>query len=101
MESGAQKTLFNTVLLRRPLEPGIYFPIQQLVHAGITDILVVTGGSNAGDFLKLLRNGREFGLQDLSYAYQEGEGGIAVALGLAEHFAEGEPIAVILGDNIF
>ena len=81
--------------------PMIYFPIQQLVHAGITDILVVTGGSNAGDFLKLLRNGREFGLQDLSYAYQEGEGGIAEALGLAEHFADGEPIAVILGDNIF
>ena len=63
--------------------PMIYFPIQQLVHAGITDILVVTGGSNAGDFLKLLRNGREFGLKDLSYAYQEGEGGIAEALGLA------------------
>jgi glucose-1-phosphate thymidylyltransferase len=81
--------------------PMIYYPIQQLVHAGITDILVVTGGNNAGDFLKLLRNGREFGLQDLSYTYQEGEGGIAEALGLAEHFAEGEPIAVILGDNIF
>jgi glucose-1-phosphate thymidylyltransferase len=81
--------------------PMIYYPIQQLVHAGITDILVVTGGNSAGDFLKLLRNGREFGLQDLSYTYQEGEGGIAVALGLAEHFADGEPIAVILGDNIF
>jgi glucose-1-phosphate thymidylyltransferase len=81
--------------------PMIYYPIQQLVHAGITDILVVTGGNNAGDFLKLLRNGREFGLQDVSYTYQEGEGGIAVALGLAEHFADGEPIAVILGDNIF
>jgi glucose-1-phosphate thymidylyltransferase len=81
--------------------PMIYYPIQQLVHAGITDILVVTGGNSAGDFLKLLRNGREFGLQDVSYTYQEGEGGIAVALGLAEHFAEGEPIAVILGDNIF
>jgi glucose-1-phosphate thymidylyltransferase len=71
------------------------------VHAGITDILVVTGGNSAGDFLKLLRNGREFGLQDLSYTYQDGEGGIAEALGLAEHFADGEPIAVILGDNIF
>jgi glucose-1-phosphate thymidylyltransferase len=81
--------------------PMIYYPIQQLVHAGVTDILVVTGGNNAGDFLKLLRNGREFGLQDLSYTYQEGEGGIAQALGLAEHFADGEPIAVILGDNIF
>jgi glucose-1-phosphate thymidylyltransferase len=81
--------------------PMIYYPIQQLVHAGITDILIVTGGNNAGDFLKLLRNGREFGLKDVSYTYQEGEGGIAEALGLAEHFAEGEPIAVILGDNIF
>jgi glucose-1-phosphate thymidylyltransferase len=81
--------------------PMIYYPIQQLVHAGITDILVVTGGNNAGDFLRLLRNGREFGLQDVSYTYQEGEGGIAEALGLAEHFADGEPIAVILGDNLF
>ena len=81
--------------------PMIYYPIQQLVHAGITDILVVTGGNNAGDFLKLLRNGREFGLQDVSYTYQEGEGGIAEALGLAQHFSDGEPIAVILGDNIF
>ena len=81
--------------------PMIYYPLQQLVHAGITDILVVTGGNHAGDFLKLLRNGREFGLEDLSYTYQEGEGGIAEALGLAEHFADGEPIAVILGDNIF
>jgi glucose-1-phosphate thymidylyltransferase len=81
--------------------PMIYYPIQQLVHAGITDILVVTGGNNAGDFLKLLRNGREFGLQDLHYTYQEGEGGIAAALDLAEHFADGEPIAVVLGDNIF
>ena len=81
--------------------PMIYSPIQQLVHAAITDILVVTGGNNAGDFLRLLRNGREFGLQDLHYTYQEGEGGITAALGLAEHFADGELIAVILGDNIF
>ena len=81
--------------------PMIYYPIQQLVNAGITDILVVTGGNSAGDFLKLLRNGREFGLQDLHYTYQEGEGGIAAALELAAHFAEREPIAVILGDNIF
>jgi glucose-1-phosphate thymidylyltransferase len=81
--------------------PMIYYPIQQLVHAGITDILIVTGGNSAGDFLKLLRNGREFGLQDLHYTYQEGEGGIAAALELAEHFADGEPIAVILGDNVF
>ena len=81
--------------------PMIYYPIQQLVHAGVRDILVVTGGDSAGDFLKLLRNGADFGLQQLRYAYQEGEGGIAEALGLAEFFAAGEPIVVILGDNIF
>lgn len=81
--------------------PMIYFPLQQLVHAGIRDILVVTGGDHAGDFLKLLRNGHDFGLEHLGYAYQEGEGGIAEALGLAEHFAAGEPIVVILGDNLF
>src|SRR6184192_1713816 len=80
--------------------PMIYYPIQQLVHAGITDILIVTGGNSAGDFLKLLRNGREFGLKDINYTYQEGEGGIAEALGLAEHFADGEPVCVVLGDNI-
>lgn len=81
--------------------PMIYYPLQQLVHAGIQDILVVTGGDSAGDFLKLLRNGHDFGLEHLRYAYQEGEGGIAEALGLAEYFAAGEPVAVILGDNIF
>jgi glucose-1-phosphate thymidylyltransferase len=81
--------------------PMIYYPIQQLVHAGIRDILIVTGGDSAGDFLKLLRNGQDFGLEHLRYAYQEGEGGIAEALGLAEYFAGGEPIIVILGDNIF
>jgi glucose-1-phosphate thymidylyltransferase len=81
--------------------PMIYYPIQQLVHAGIQDILIVTGGSHAGDFLKLLRNGHEFGLDQVNYAYQEGEGGIAEALGLAEHFAAGEAVVVILGDNIF
>jgi glucose-1-phosphate thymidylyltransferase len=81
--------------------PMIYYPIQQLVHAGVRDILIVTGGDHAGDFLKLLRNGQEFGLEHLRYAYQEGEGGIAEALGLAEHFAAGQPIVVILGDNLF
>jgi glucose-1-phosphate thymidylyltransferase len=81
--------------------PMIYYPLQQLVHAGIRDILVVTGGDSAGDFLKLLRNGHDFGLEHLRYAYQEGEGGIAEALGLAEYFAAGDPIVVILGDNIF
>ncbi len=81
--------------------PMIYYPLQQLVHAGIREILVVTGGDSAGDFLRLLRNGREFGLSHLDYTYQEGEGGIAEALGLAEHFADGEPVAVVLGDNLF
>src|SRR3954463_9304234 len=78
--------------------PMIYYPIQTLVEVGIDDILIVTGGNNAGDFLKLLRNGSEFGLKHVNYTYQEGEGGIAAALSLAEHFAEGEPICVILGD---
>lgn len=81
--------------------PMIYYPIQQMAHAGIEDILVVTGGNHAGDFLKLLRNGQEFGLKHLAYAYQEGEGGIAEALGLARHFADEGPVVVILGDNIF
>ena len=81
--------------------PMIYYPVQQLVHAGVRDILIVTGGDSAGDFLELLRNGADFGLDHLRYAYQEGEGGIAEALGLAEFFAAGEPIVVILGDNIF
>jgi len=81
--------------------PMIYYPIQQMVHAGIRDILVVTGGDHAGDFLKLLRNGQEFGLHQLGYAYQDGEGGIAEALGLARHFVDREPIMVMLGDNIF
>ena len=81
--------------------PMIYYPLQQLVHAGIQDILVVTGGNHAGDFLRLLGNGRQFGLARLHYAYQEGEGGIAEALALAEPFAEKEPLVVILGDNLF
>jgi len=81
--------------------PMIHYPLQQLVQADIRDILVVTGGDHAGDFLKLLRNGQDFGLEHLRYAYQDGEGGIAEALGLAEHFAAGEPVVVILGDNIF
>jgi glucose-1-phosphate thymidylyltransferase len=80
--------------------PMVYYPIQTLIDAGITEILVVTGGNSAGDFLKLLRNGAEFGLSHINYAYQEGEGGIAAALSLAESFAEGHPICVVLGDNI-
>ena len=80
--------------------PMIYYPIQTLVDAGIHDILVVTGGRNSGDFLRLLANGKEFGLKHINYTYQEGEGGIADALALAEHFADGKKICVILGDNI-
>ena len=81
-------------------KPMIHYPLQTLVEAEIQDILIVTGGNNAGDFLRLLRNGKDFGLKQLSFAYQEGEGGIADALRLAEPFAAGEKICVILGDNI-
>ena len=81
-------------------KPMIYYPIETLVGAGIKDIMVVTGGNSAGDFLRLLGNGKDFGLDDIYYTYQEGEGGIADALKLCEHFAEGERVCVILGDNI-
>ena len=81
-------------------KPMLYYPLQTLVDAGIQDILIVTGGNSAGDFLRLLRNGKDFGLKQLHFAYQEGEGGIADALRLAEPFATGEEICVILGDNI-
>jgi glucose-1-phosphate thymidylyltransferase len=81
-------------------KPMIYYPLQTLVEAGIRDILLVTGGRNSGDFLRLLANGKEFGLKHLNYTYQEGEGGIADALALAEHFADDGKICVILGDNI-
>jgi glucose-1-phosphate thymidylyltransferase len=80
--------------------PMIYYPIQTLVNAGITDIMIVTGGNSAGDFLKLLGNGKAFGLKHLNYTYQEGEGGIAEALSLVEHFAAKNPVCVVLGDNI-
>jgi glucose-1-phosphate thymidylyltransferase len=81
-------------------KPMIYYPVQTLVDAGIRDILIVTGGNHAGDFLQLLGNGKEFGLSLVGYTYQEGEGGIADALKLAEDFVEGEKVCVILGDNI-
>jgi len=80
--------------------PMVFHPIQTLVNAGITDILVVTGGHNAGDFLRLLGNGKDFGLKHINYTYQEGEGGIADALRLSEHFADRQPVCVVLGDNI-
>ena len=81
--------------------PMIHYPIQTLVDAGITEILIVTGGRNAGDFLQLLGNGKDFGLKHLDYTYQEGEGGIAAALSLAEYFAKREAVCVILGDNLY
>ncbi len=81
-------------------KPMIHYPIQCLVNAGITDIQIVTGGNYAGDFLQLLGNGGDFGLKDLSYTYQQGEGGIADALKLAEHFVEGDKMVIVLGDNI-
>ena len=81
-------------------KPMIYYPIQTLVDAGITEILLVTGGKNAGEFLRLLGDGKEFGLKHMNYTYQEREGGIAEALSLAEHFADGKPICVMLGDNL-
>lgn len=81
-------------------KPMIYYPLMTMVKAGLRDIMIVTGGNSAGDFLRLLGNGREFGLKDISYTYQEGEGGIADALRLAENFAEGDKIFVMLGDNI-
>ncbi len=81
-------------------EPMIYYPIRILVNAGVSEILIVTGGNNAGDFLRLLENGKDFGLKHINYTYQQGEGGIAAALSLAEHFADNDKIAVVLGDNI-
>ena len=81
-------------------KPMVYYPIQTLVNAGINDIMIVTGGNSAGDFLKLLKNGKDFGLRHINYTYQEGEGGIAAALDLCEAFADGQAICVVLGDNI-
>lgn len=90
----------NKHLLPVYSQPMIYYPIQTLVNAGINDIMIVTGGNSAGDFLKLLGNGKAFGLKHLNYTYQEGEGGIADALSLVEHFADDAAICVVLGDNI-
>ena len=81
-------------------KPMIYYPIEAMVTAGIEDIMVVTGGNHAGEFLRLLGNGRDFGLKHLSYSYQDKAGGIAEALGLAEHFVDNDRFIVMLGDNI-
>lgn len=80
--------------------PMIYYPLQLLVDAGVQEVMIVTGGNNAGDFLRLLRNGEDFGLSQIHFAYQDGEGGIADALGLAEHFVGNDRVCVVLGDNI-
>lgn len=82
-------------------KPMVFYPIEKLVEAGIQEIMVVTGGNHAGEFLRLLKNGKDFGLRELHYTYQEGEGGIAEALGLTEDFIDGDRVCVILGDNIF
>ena len=92
--------IINKHLLPVYDKPMIYYPIRTLVNAGIQDIMIVTGGRNAGDFLRLLGNGREFGLKHLDYTHQEGEGGIAEALELARHFSRGGKLCVVLGDNI-
>ena len=81
-------------------KPMIYYSLRTLVSAGIEDIMIVTGGNNAGDFLRLLGNGQEFGLKDIRYTYQEGEGGIADALKLAKNFVDNDKMVVMLGDNI-
>lgn len=91
----------NKHLLPVYYKPMIFYPLETLVSAGIDDIMIVTGGNSPGDFLKLLKDGRDFGLKKIQYTYQEGAGGIAEALGLAEHFAENDKVVVILGDNIF
>jgi len=93
--------LTNKHLLPVYNKPMIYYPLETLTSAGIKDILIVTGGNSPGDFLKLLKNGKNFGLKEIHFLYQEGAGGIAEALGLAEDFADNQKIAVILGDNIF
>src|ERR1700737_2434693 len=82
----------NKHLLSIYNQPMIFYPIQALVTAGIVDIMIITGGTSAGEFMRLLEDGREFGLKHLNYAYQHGEGGIADALRLAEYFAYGEDV---------
>ena len=81
-------------------KPMIYYPVQTLINSGISEILVVVGGPHAGDFIRVLKNGKDFGIAHLEYAYQDsGDGGIADALSLAEDFSDSDPVTVILGDN--
>jgi glucose-1-phosphate thymidylyltransferase len=91
----------NKHLLPVYSKPMVFYPIELLANAGITEMVLVTGGNNPGDFLRLMGNGKELGMNNISYVYQEGEGGIAEALGLAEFYVRGDDIAVVLGDNIF
>ncbi|MBN1813451.1 MAG: NTP transferase domain-containing protein [Anaerolineae bacterium] len=93
-------SITNKHLLPVYNKPMIYYPIEMLVEAGIRDILIVTGGTSAGDFLRLIGNGEDFGLSRINYAYQKGEGGIAEALGLAREFIDDDRVIVVLGDNI-
>jgi glucose-1-phosphate thymidylyltransferase len=93
-------TITNKHLLPVYNKPMVYYPIEMLVEAGITDIMIVTGGNSAGDFLRLIGNGEDFGLSRINYAYQKGEGGIAEALGLAREFVGNDRVVVALGDNI-
>ncbi len=80
-------------------EPMIYYPIRTLVDAGVSDIMLVTGGNNAGEFLRLIGNGEDFGLKHMNYTYQKNEGGIAEALALTRHFVGDDKVVVMLGDN--
>ena len=93
-------TITNKHLLPVYDKPMIYYPIETLVAAGVTEVMLVTGGNHAGEFLRLLKSGKEFGCSTLQYAYQEQAGGIAEALGLAQEFIDGDKCVVILGDNI-
>jgi glucose-1-phosphate thymidylyltransferase len=80
--------------------PMVTYSIEALVGAGVTELMLVTGGTHAGEFLRLLGNGHEYGIDRLSYAYQERPGGIADALGLAERFVDGDRVVVMLADNV-
>jgi len=92
--------VINKHLLPIYNKPMIFYPIEKLVQAGIDQIMIVTGGNNAGSFLELLGNGRDFGLKEMHYAYQRKAGGIAEALYLAKNFIRDDKVIVILGDNI-
>jgi len=91
----------NKHLLPLHDRPMVSFAIEALVRAGITELMLVTGGTHAGEFLRLLGNGQEYGIDRLFYAYQDRPGGIAEALGLAERFVDGDRVCVMLADNVF